>query len=591
MNEISSQDIINKIESFNKPEGKGFNEEELKIIDEMLERVTTEEEKTKVFNYIKKNITGDAKKSLDSIIQEKENPFSYLQEKVGSKNEIMKKFFNVSDKYFDYKLNEIESSQTISFSSTERENIKLVLWNKLIQNLNIDIALGTITSTIEGKIKELFNFSKGEQDENNIEKIIEGLTKIENELNGDNEESKELFSEVDILMGDAFTKIETAKKGNKNLNSVESVSLIINGKEKSFEDIKNLSLEKLKSIEKMQGKSDLIVELIASLPKDWQKEISSFLKDIAQKSPILGFLLSLFFGKGFLEGEKAIDTKTQKSVNNLLKLIEETKEENKAIKKLNPEKLTTKSLKSFFKYLDKNKVDYTTETFWSEVLSGKTENDKIKKVHSILSIKGEIIQKSGDNITTDFIKKLNDIENLEVEFEEKEINSKKEELEKLEKKQKKAQEELEKLSPNEKTEEKKQKIKKRKIKIDKTKGEIMIAKQEIKQKQELIDSISSIEKLPHNIDYKGNKVKLNIVDNNIILGENKYKININTIFSDIFKGIRFDNGTFKVKYFGGEKEIPKDKIIETLTALLTKGSYKSDIEGQENATIKIEKIS
>ncbi len=591
MNEISSQDIINKIESFNKPEWKGFNEEELKIIDEMLERVTTEEEKTKVFNYIKKNITWDAKKSLDSIIQEKENPFSYLQEKVWSKNEIMKKFFNVSDKYFDYKLNEIESSQTISFSSTERENIKLVLWNKLIQNLNIDIALWTITSTIEWKIKELFNFSKWEQDENNIEKIIEWLTKIENELNWDNEESKELFSEVDILMWDAFTKIETAKKWNKNLNSVESVSLIINWKEKSFEDIKNLSLEKLKSIEKMQGKSDLIVELIASLPKDWQKEISSFLKDIAQKSPILGFLLSLFFGKGFLEWEKAIDTKTQKSVNNLLKLIEETKEENKAIKKLNPEKLTTKSLKSFFKYLDKNKVDYTTETFWSEVLSWKTENDKIKKVHSILSIKWEIIQKSWDNITTDFIKKLNDIENLEVEFEEKEINSKKEELEKLEKKQKKAQEELEKLSPNEKTEEKKQKIKKRKIKIDKTKWEIMIAKQEIKQKQELIDSISSIEKLPHNIDYKWNKVKLNIVDNNIILGENKYKININTIFSDIFKWIRFDNWTFKVKYFGGEKEIPKDKIIETLTALLTKWSYKSDIEWQENATIKIEKIS
>ncbi|MDP2396063.1 MAG: hypothetical protein Q8M44_04205 [bacterium] len=44
----------------------------------------------------------------------------------------MAKLFSISDIYFDLKL------KNISLSSSEKENIKLILWDKLLNSINFD---------------------------------------------------------------------------------------------------------------------------------------------------------------------------------------------------------------------------------------------------------------------------------------------------------------------------------------------------------------------------------------------------------------------------------------------------------------------
>lgn len=600
--------------------------EDLKKIRETLKDI--KDEKIKV--------TSDTWNILKTFLIEIEaNPtfsesasFNELKDKLSSQSEIISKLFIISDKYFDTKLGEIW------INWDEKENVKLVLWDKLLQNLDIDEAMRSITLAIKWKVTSLFKIWEWEDkekpsDENNadnIVQILEWLDWVINELETGKEDTKtsKLYWSIDLLMWDSFLNLEESKDNQGAFDSVEQISSIIEWGEskRTFDDIKNATLAKIEKIKDVEKAWVTVKGLLSMLSPEEQGKIADYLKEIAEEYPILGIIMSLFLGNGLLEWNENTDNKGQKSINNLLKLVNENKDTDNDISKLDKEKLSSlkpEELKEFFLYLDKKKIDYTGENFWKEVLNWESKNKEINNVHNILSGFWVIIENEWEDITTNFIKKLNNVEELEERLINYEAKSTKEAAEELEKEQEADTLEETKLEAsledNTITNEKAAKIsaelviiKQKKearapkiIEADQAATEAQetqdLAVTEKQQAEELKESILAIKSLPTDITYKWENINLALEGNNIVLWEKSFKIVIiaDSIFAgDVFRWVDFKDWNLQIEYKSGLastdiQEIDKNLTLEAIKSLLTSESYESRIK-LKNASIKIEKI-
>lgn len=536
--------------------------------------------------------------------------FIELNESVSEKSKIMEKLFSITDIYFDDKL------KVFNLSNTEKENAKLVLWDNLINKVNFEWWMWLIVKSINWKISDLLNgvetWNWEKDDFKNISTVVDNLTKIQDDLlnKSDNENWNKLFRTIDELLWYNFKNIEKAKSTNIKFNTLENTFMAINWDSKdikTFDDIKNVTLEKAKSFDWLKQSWDQIKWLFDKLPADWWNQIKEFLKEVSNEYPILWFIISLFLGDWFLNWS---DKKSKDSVDNLVLFVEKQSSES-SFKKLwvgELKWLDPKELEKFHKYLDSKDIDYTKEDFWKWILLWKTNDNKVLEVYNIL--KDEDWNTLWKDMKLDsFVSKLNWISKLASQRED-------EELEKLEKEV--AQEP--KIPVNTKSTEVKivepkadntrisdEKIVEAKIlepKIAKPVKPIEIP--EIVEKKgtskpidtsksvestetsktvwqttesiarmnilKLNRSIRRISSLPAYIDYDWKSLKLNIENNNIVIWENKYKISIQALWREQFDSIKFINGNFILNDKLNEP-IEKDQLTSIVQDLLKKSSY------------------
>lgn len=154
------------------------------------------------------------------------------------------------------------------------------------------------------------------------------------------------------------------------------------------------------------------------------EKISTYLKE----NSWLVLILNLFGLWGLIE--KYTDTTEQKRYVSIQKLGELWSDSSSVIASAPKwffKDFDIKKLDSFYDYLDTQKIDYSKESFWKELLSGKSQNSKIKNMHTLLS------QESKDILSKDdfkdwwkgMIQKLSSISELEHRAESQEIEKEK----------------------------------------------------------------------------------------------------------------------------------------------------------------------
>lgn len=581
-----------------------------------------------------KTLILDLKKSVESDLQIKKKTFEWLKESVSSKSEVMKKLFNIADLYFveKLKLTWLENNS----------NVKLILWDKLISNLNIGGGVNIFVSKLKQKLSWLFTLKSKPGVENSSktwesENILSIFNKLEDifqnlwaeETKADKTADKDsVIDYIDSLMWDSFKKLKENK--NKDLSSVEKVSELISTSELKFEDIKSKTLEKAKSFEKTKSGFDWIVWLLWKLPKSWQKEITWFMKNIAKDFPIIWMIFSLFFGEWFLEWNEK-NEKWLKSIVNLSWYIDKlwNTSELKKLKLDNIKKIKPENLKEFFTYLDWKKIDYTKDWFWKGILEWDKKNEKLNNVYDLLVWKDKkILWKDWD--IDSFMGKLNWLNEREQE------NSNKAEQEKIDKKRKATRvkeeefkrQQAELKSSQEKLVEDQEAIKIKKEELekgdgisedDKKKAEAELAKQEkealnkakeIKQKEEQeakkaaeiaeekrLNDIEQSKLDFHNsvLNIWTNKmIKYNWIDykvwflewNILVLWNTKYKLELLAIEhdnKDILNNIDFKWNDIEFKYRSWlisytNDTIKLDMLKNIITWLLEKWEYEEKIK-------------
>ena len=98
---------------------------------------------------------------------------------------------------------------------------------------------------------------------------------------------------------------------------------------------------------------------------------------------IFKLIFWLLFGKEFFNESLQ---KQKKSLQNLVDFSQNEEfplKDNKEISKQNLSKLKPKDLEKFYKYLDSKDIDYSTETFWQELLTWKTKDTKFLEVYNL----------------------------------------------------------------------------------------------------------------------------------------------------------------------------------------------------------------
>lgn len=454
----SADKVIDKIKELNIPEWRDFTDAEKTAIDNLFKEVKTEEWKNQVRDYIQKHLKWDSKNELLSLSKDvwnnvelsKKPTFWEFKEKMWSKNEIMAKLFSISDIYFDLKL------KNISLSSSEKENIKLILWDKLLNSINFDDWLWIIVWKISSKINSLsWLLWISKQWENTKEfkpeELINTLSNLEKELsiNVQSESWNILFWSFDELIWDSFESIKNAKLQNKQLDSFDKVRELIYHNDSKFknitiEDIKNNTLDKIKTFDNLKWVWDKVKWLLDTLPSEFVGEINSFLKEISLQYPILWFILSLFLWEWFLDWFES-NWKIKKSLSSLLSLVEKSPS-NSLINKIKLEdlkKLEPKKLELFYKYLDEKEIDYSSEDFWQSILTWNTKNEQLLRINMLLKDKDwNVLTKDWD--INKFVTKLNSIKKLDINNNNQEIAAKNMNINKEIEEKSKKQEELKK---------------------------------------------------------------------------------------------------------------------------------------------------
>ncbi len=524
----------------------------------------------------------------------------------------------------------IEAKLDKSFPQVEKDLIKLTLLNEILNNFNINSVATDIFNKFLGPLKKLL------QDWNADESLGE---KIEGTVSEITNLPKEFSKFVDNLgleskLKDIDEKIEVINKNKKDSPAqifwktpipwiIDSTEINKISKETMFINVKQkLDLLSKKIIDWKEVWDDIIA-WIEEVPF-WEDLIFWF-KNLAKDNKFFSFILWLIFWKEFLD-EGA--NKIKKSTKNLKNYVEDDSfplKEN--IKKKDVEKLESKKLEKFYKFLEgrvwkdrKSKIDYTVDDFWKELLTWDSKNAQIKELHTLLKWPNKQILDTNEWIE-ELVKKLNW-------------------LEKVEEKQMRIQSDLEKKAAEERMNERREKRKidrtknKKDTDINKTKkgvstpyvpiSTIQYAEkenietknsidtkqiaatsvqvlenninEEDKKDQAIIDtidfenSIKDITKLPTEILYKGKKVTIDIVDNKIVLWKKSYKIGVMKDGEDLFKKINFSDGILKIT--GGKwlisktKEIAKSDLVTVLTGLLEENKYIKKMEWGINIDIK-----
>jgi len=417
MSEIKNENFS---ESFEKAKKDWLNNEEKQKLKELFLKLPKDrqEDILQKYNNLKnepeKSFFDWLKNNLNSLKQDVEQnnsieTFSSL-EKEFEKNESMKEILDMFWGYLDLKLD-------YSFSSSEKEIIKLALFWEIEKKMNFSWMAELALNKILSPIKNLINKFKKNKTWDIKTKDLENISK---EFDGFWE--KFGISGISEIIDAKINIVNEAKKANKKFEKIDDILWITNpsevwkiNKKTILENTKKLA----ETLKKWKTVWDNIKEGLKNMP--FWETIISWLKDFAKSNPIIWFFLSLFFWKDFLSewGDKS-----KTSLENLSKFSESSDfilKDN--IKTEELKKLDPKKLEKFYKFLDSKDIDYTSETFWQELLTWESKDKKVIELYNLLKNKDWKILDKNEKLE-DFVKKLNLLEKKQEEKENKEREEK-----------------------------------------------------------------------------------------------------------------------------------------------------------------------
>ncbi len=353
------------------------------------------------------------------------------------KQESIKNLYETFEWYIWEKLD----SEAI-FSDDEKNAIKIVMWWDFQNIFSVNWAIGEFMSVAQHKVQSMLSplseiadaWNSDEEKKTSWEKLkslASAAEKMITEFRKNPENNSSVLEYLDLKIGKQVNRLKKHKQENPSdkLTAAYDIQSILGSSDESaqsnnsiFESIINETQSLWVSFEKKSELWKTIAESIDALPLGMWDSIKDWIKVLIEKVPLIGFILSMlmweWFLDKFLSGE---NKKRMESFDNLLNLADNT---NSPIAQIFPqsfkEDFDIKNLEGFFKYLESEKIDHSSENFWEELLTGKTTNPKIWELSIIL--KENYWEKILDwDDTTDewawLAKKLNSLSKLVVEKE------------------------------------------------------------------------------------------------------------------------------------------------------------------------------
>jgi len=379
------------IEEIKEKSKNGFTKQEMLEIDKLYDSVKPEDDKSKVTDYIEKEVKDTARSDLLALLNNIEQEvwtlgFDQLEKDFENK-EATKDFLEVTGSY-------IESSLVWDFSSAEKDNIKLIMIWEIQKKINTSSIFSWITNKILEPMKKALE-SFNNKDKSLWDKTKDAWTELKKVQSAFSDIFKDLWLEWEVKKIEAKIKdINTEKKAKKtkfkDLSSVVKTLKITNLKWKTNERIFN-TIKKETSIlsKRLEWLRGSWTEIAKAIEKTWfWEQINWFLKGLAEWewffAMIMKFILWALFWKDFLNWN---NDAMKKSTKNLTKTILENKKvvwgsiDEEKLKKMDPKKL-----EKCYKFLDWKKIDYSWEDFWEKILTwkGTKKGDEISKLHNIL---------------------------------------------------------------------------------------------------------------------------------------------------------------------------------------------------------------
>ena len=595
---------------------------------------------------------ADSTESNDAIKQEPS--FENLQNNY-EKNEWIRQILESFSSYIDLKLE-------WNFTDTEKDSIRLTLLNDVFNTFDVN---SSVQSVLNGFLKPLGSILtdwKVKTDlwdaiEDSSSKLTEMTTKFSTTMTSLWLQSK--VEEIDAKIA----KINTDKKSNPSidLSEPQKIQWLLDSK-----NVTNISKEAMMislkwkldllswKINKSKEVAGEILNVVNNAP--FWSDVVDWVKDFAKDSPLLWFFLKLIFWKDFLD---EWPNKMRKSTEHFKKfvnskdfpLIENIKEED-------VKTLESKELSKFYKFLDnrkipdwEKKINYTSDTFWGELLTWKTQNKQINDLHILLKWEDWEILDSNEWIK-EFVVKLNWLEVKDKDFNRNTLNNREELL-----KKKLAEIKERKPAPNSTTASSSEttlnnttnttpaatasvatisavkqattvesevntwttntisitdEVQSTEPTVDKapqinTNTESTEESEIIKELQEIAfkKSVEDITSLPTKIEYGWDQIDINIEGNEIILDWKKYNIDLLYTWEknfkvkpwdDLFERVTFNDWELKIvsrlgwwlmKLSEKSETISRWQLVEVLENLMMKSEYKKSLE---NIDINITKI-
>ena len=510
-------------------------------------------------------------------------------------SEVSKEFFELVESYIDLKLAKW-------FSRNQKDKIKLALLWEIESGFNIssiwEWLLNKVLKPLKQKIDKL---KSGNFDETTSVDDIPWFSDIQNSM-------EEMFSNfwLDLKVKELDEKIKkiNEEKETWEISDLKSVLNIINPDNVdsiNFDTIKAKTEKIVWILDKWRTVANQVKNWLEKLPFGLGEIITNWIKSTIKEGWFLWMILWFFFWKEFMD-ESA--WKQKQSLTNLEKY---SKTENfplsENIKTEEIQTLDPKQLEKFYKYLDTKNIDYSKENFWEGLLTWKTKDKKILEIYELLKNSDWKVLTENDKLD-DLVKKLNSLEELESKKEQqnlqKEVEETQEQVEswkkdlvlvqkqrqELETQAKKAEEQLQETTSEEekkKIEEqleqarkKAEELKKQEEEKQRELKEAMEKAKKLKEEKDFKESVNNITKLPAEIIYKWEKLTLNIENNQIVLGKDRYKISIMAeTYWERFKKIEFVNWNFILNRdkWDNWTIITKSQVIKLIPSLLVKWNF------------------
>ena len=328
--------------------------------------------------------------SLNSTV----NSFEWIKESLSDKEEIWR-LFDVFEDYINPKLE--------VFTGIERENIKLIIWDHF-QDLfsaqgSLGVLINIVSEKVQGSLAPLSEVQAGENGKREISEMITAWKKILSSFWEDPDTTSWVLEFLDRKLWTNINTLTEVKNKHPNLDfsKLSVIEQILAGTTdaasiQSMKTNAEISQEIKKRTETIarsfEWKAELgtqLSEMIEDLPVGWDM-IKDAIGALVEKFPILGFLISMFMWEDFLgEFLSGKNKERKESFDNLIALSEK---DSSPISGIFPEgfkdSFDITKLEDFFEYLESNEIDHTKEWFWEELLSGKTQNPKIKELSDTL---------------------------------------------------------------------------------------------------------------------------------------------------------------------------------------------------------------
>lgn len=206
----------------------------------------------------------------------------------------------------------------------------------------------------------------------------------------------------------------------------EKLRLLNTSHEAYFEETRKLTEKYATNIKDMDASIWGMIKMLG-WEEFWKK-----LGEYAKENPWFGVILSILWLWGFLEW--FIDGSEKKRMQSLAQLTTLSSTDNSPIPNFIPDSFFKdfdyKKLDPFFKHLASQKIDFTHENFWQNLLSGDSKDTKITEIHNVLLNESWTIFIEDDfkDWGKGMIEKLNSLPKIEQQQKQEELQATKTKL-------------------------------------------------------------------------------------------------------------------------------------------------------------------